>query len=118
MSQISTSIHIYTVPGLILTHKYIQNILQKKLHNTSGSTNCDQPDKLACHLIDDGGFLIATNQPKLNTSVSIQTRSDRFTKQRWGGDEVKCYSTLKWENISTNKQLPIQNLLVIDIYED
>lgn len=48
--------------GVVLTHEYVKNIMMSV-------TNLDNSANLTVHLLDDGGFLIATNQPHLNTSV-------------------------------------------------
>ena len=60
---------LFTVVGAIFTHQSIQ----ERLETTATSPNvydCGSSDNLACYLLDDGAFLIATNQDSSNTSVS------------------------------------------------
>lgn len=66
---------------MILTHKYIQKIMGETLTSTQENLNCSQPEKIACHLLDDGAFLIATNQPKLENNVSSVFNSKFFWQQ-------------------------------------
>ena len=52
------------VYGVIFSH---QTILDQV---TTVVEVCRDHENIACHLLDDGAFLVATNQPNLNTSVS------------------------------------------------
>ncbi|XP_052250046.1 voltage-dependent calcium channel subunit alpha-2/delta-2-like isoform X2 [Dreissena polymorpha] len=51
------------VTGAIFSHHFIQDQLIRNVEV------CNSSSTVACHLLDDGAFLIATNQPHLNTSV-------------------------------------------------
>ncbi|KAL4227116.1 hypothetical protein ACF0H5_015089 [Mactra antiquata] len=58
------------VLGAVFSHDLMQQRMQDKARRSSANTrDCSDPSTLACYLIDDGGFLIATNQEKYNTSI-------------------------------------------------
>lgn len=56
------------VLGAVFSHELIQQIMQNTTRQ-SRTKDCTDPS-MACYLIDDGAFLIATNQDKYETSVS------------------------------------------------
>ena len=58
------------VVGAIFTHQSILDRLQS-VANSSVFDSCANSSSLACYLLDDGGFLISTNQESSKTSVSI-----------------------------------------------
>ncbi|XP_060595875.1 voltage-dependent calcium channel subunit alpha-2/delta-2-like isoform X2 [Ruditapes philippinarum] len=56
------------VLGAVFTHEHIRDTMIKVSNQTSIG-DCGDPSTTACYLIDDGAFLIATNQEQYETSV-------------------------------------------------
>ena len=59
-----------TVLGTIFTHKSIRDRLEKATTSMM-AYDCRDVDYLGCYLLDDGAFLISTNQESSRTSVSM-----------------------------------------------
>ncbi|XP_052779430.1 voltage-dependent calcium channel subunit alpha-2/delta-2-like isoform X2 [Mya arenaria] len=53
------------VYGVVFSHQTVLEGLKKRVQV------CVQSDVTACHLLDDGAFLVATNQHNFNTSVGM-----------------------------------------------
>ncbi|XP_053376800.1 voltage-dependent calcium channel subunit alpha-2/delta-2-like [Mercenaria mercenaria] len=56
------------VLGAVFTHDHIRDTMVKTSSQTSIG-NCGDPSTTACYLLDDGAFVIATNQEQYYTSV-------------------------------------------------
>ncbi|XP_021347654.1 voltage-dependent calcium channel subunit alpha-2/delta-2-like isoform X2 [Mizuhopecten yessoensis] len=59
------------VAGLFISHETIVDVMLKTIEkNTkSGTLSCSDTAEMLCYLLDDGAFLIATNQPDKETEI-------------------------------------------------
>ena len=58
------------VIGLVFKQDSLKSTMEDLTRNSHGLYDCGDSESMACYLLDDGAFVIATNQDKFNTSVS------------------------------------------------
>ena len=62
-----TAVHFCAVAGVKLGAEELRNFTLKALRNSSkfdtqSLMTCDDVDDVMCYIVDDGGFLLASNQ--------------------------------------------------------